>query len=136
MVSLTFSSGWRSESTAFFVFQIPLSDSEFTESIIRLAPARSFREGFEDCSIRWEIGANSAMVASVVVNCVKAQFNSFYNFSIVLFISLNTSTRGTEKLVACDFGRDSGPPVRLILSLTAFTFGVVVNTTQDGKIGM
>lgn len=93
-------------------------------------------EGFENGSIRIESGANVAMTTSADVSCLKAQVSRFSKLSILLFISLNISTSWTEQLIVCNFGRGRIPPIFLVLSLAAFTFGMILKTTYDGKNGL
>lgn len=134
IISLTFSGGWRSgilQITAMFVFRIRLTGSEYTESMIWPAPARSSKKVFEEGSIGWRSGVNLAITAFAVVSCAPVQIIRFSEFWNLLFFSLNTSSSWTQQFVVYEFGRDCGPPVLLVLSPAAFTSGKLLRNYPE-----
>lgn len=66
------------------------------------------------------------MATPAIVGWVTALVSSFYNSLYLLLISLNTSISFNEQVVVCNFGRYPGPPVLLAVSLTGFTFRMVL----------
>lgn len=66
-------------------------------------------------------GAKLAMATSANIYCVPTLANRSSKYSNLLFISSIPSAGWTEQLVVCEFCRDRGPPVLLVLGLTAFT---------------
>lgn len=70
-----------------FWFRIRLSDSNDSESINRLLPAKSFKEGFKDGSMRWKSAASLVVGASVEVTWVTSLIIRFSKSSNLLFVS-------------------------------------------------